>query len=322
MPARTFAAFFAAALGLTLPVAAQNPHPYPVGWEEMTEARKQEFLDIYNDLQASLDELELTPEEREALSDAEKKSLNQARWEVRRGYQDDLVEAEFEFPPYSEMSAALEVKKANQAGEPEGDSDEDVPNYDVESLVGAIVYDAGAPSNMFGGGQIVGNRFSTHTMVPVLTSGTVTSVQAVVVQGPAFTTMGDSAGFVLLGPQTGMGGAIAIFSTFTNGLTGTTETVSFTGFGANYTGSSFFVLFGDFASSYVPYFGTGSTMGQGHHGVVGYTGGMGPNITGTFNLGGTRNAFVRASGNIRSEVPVELMKFEIESGDKSKSKSE
>ena len=32
-------------------------------------------------------------------------------------------------------------------------------------------------------------------------------------------------------------------------------------------------------------------------GVVGYTGGMGPNITGTFDFGGTLNALVRATGN-------------------------
>jgi hypothetical protein len=41
--------------------------------------------------------------------------------------------------------------------------------------------------------------------------------------------------------------------------------------------------------------------------VVGYTGGTGPNITGTFDFGGTLNAFVRARGNI---VPVELMSFD------------
>jgi len=170
---------------------------------------------------------------------------------------------------------------------------------------GTITYDSGAFSTSFGGGSIVGNRFDTHTGIPVFANGSVDTVQAVVVQGSAFTT--SSAGFVLLGPQTGGGGAMAIFSTFT-AATGATATVTFNGIAASYTGSSFYVLFGDFSNSYVPAFGTGTTNAQGHHGVVGYTGGMGPNITGTANLGGTLNAFVRATGNI---VPVELMKFEV-----------
>jgi len=173
--------------------------------------------------------------------------------------------------------------------------------------VGTITYDDNIGATTFGGGAIIGNRFDTHTGVPVLASGTVETVQAVVVQGPAFSS--DSAGFVLEGPQTGGGGAMAIFSTFTNGLTATTETVTFAGIGASYTGSSFFVLFGDFASLYVPAFGTGSVNGQGHHGVVGYTGGMGPNITSTFDFGGTLNSLVRASGNI---LPVELIEYGIE----------
>lgn len=170
---------------------------------------------------------------------------------------------------------------------------------------GTITYDSGAFSTSFSGGSIVGNRFDTHTGLPVFANGTVNSVEAVVVQGSGFTT--SSAGFVLLGPQTGGGGAMAIFSTFTS-ATGATATVNFTGITASYTGSSFFVLFGDFSNSYVPAFGTGTTNGQGHHGVVGYTGGMGPNITAVGTLSGTLNAFVRATGNI---VPVELMKFEV-----------
>jgi hypothetical protein len=176
----------------------------------------------------------------------------------------------------------------------------------ARGAVGTIQYDQGAITDTFGSGAIIGNRFDTHTGLPVVASATVSTVEAVVVQGPAFTT--NSAGFVLLGPQTGGGGANAIFSSFTT-ATGATDTVSFPGIGANYTGASFFVLFGDFASIYVPAFGTGTTLGQGHHGVVGYTGGMGPNITGTFDFGGTLNAFVRASGNV---LPVELMNWSVD----------
>lgn len=175
-----------------------------------------------------------------------------------------------------------------------------------QEVIGTIRYDDGFATIGFGGGAIVGNRFNSHTGLPMLTSGTVSTIRAVVVPGPANTT--SSAGFVLLGPQTGGGGAMAIFSTF-GVATGVIDTVSFSGIGASYTGTEFFVLFGDFASSYIPVFGTGTTLAQGHHGVVGYTGGMGPNITGTFNFGGTLNSLIRASGNI---VPVELMSFEIE----------
>ncbi len=172
--------------------------------------------------------------------------------------------------------------------------------------VGAIQYDDGLPTIGFGGGAIVGNRFNTHTGNPLTASGTVSTVQALLVPGPANTT--SSAGFVLLGPQTGGGGATALFSTFT-GATGVVDTVSWTGMGVTYTGSSFFVLFGDFASVYIPVFGTGTNNGQGHHGVVGYTGGMGPNITSTFDFGGALNSVIRARGNI---LPVELISFDIE----------
>jgi len=175
-----------------------------------------------------------------------------------------------------------------------------------QQLVGSIVYDDGVGSTTFGGSAIIGNRFDTAVGNPVLTSGTVSTVVAVVAQGPAFTT--SSAGFVLEGPQTVGGAAFAIFSSFT-GATGTTDTVTFAGLGANYTGSSFFVLFGDFANSYVPVFGTGTTQTQGHHGVVGYTGGMGPNITSTFDFGGALNGLVRVTGNV---LPVELMSFDVE----------
>lgn len=174
--------------------------------------------------------------------------------------------------------------------------------------VGTITYDDGVITTSFGGGAIVGNHFDTHDGgVQLTASGTVSTVIGVVVPGPSVTT--SSAGFVLEGPQTVGGGALALFSSFTGGLTAATETVVFSGLGVNYTGSSFFVLFGDFANSYVPAMGTGSTNGQGHHGVVGYTGGMGPNITGTFDFGETLNGLVRASGNI---LPVELIEYGVE----------
>lgn len=169
-----------------------------------------------------------------------------------------------------------------------------------------IQYDQGNFSTSFGGGAIVGNRFDTRTGNPILASGTVDTVEAVVVPGASVSS--SSAGFVMLGPQTTGGGANAIYSSFT-AASGSTDTISFPSMGASYTGASFFVLFGDFASSYVPVFGTETVNGQGHHGVVGYTGGTGPNITGTFDFGGTLNAFVRAGG---TSLPVELTNWGVE----------
>lgn len=179
----------------------------------------------------------------------------------------------------------------------------------LPNAVGTIQYDDGAGSTTFGGGAIIGNKFDTAGGAPIFASGSVDTVQAVVAQGPANTT--SSAGFVLLGPQTGGGGALALFSTFTN-ASGVTDTLTFTGLGQNYTGNSFFVLFGDFANSYVPVFGTGTNDMQGHHGVVGYTGGMGPNITGTFDFGGALNGLVRATGNV---LPLELTDLAISKTD-------
>lgn len=179
------------------------------------------------------------------------------------------------------------------------------PSSNLGPTLGTIQYDSGAITTSFNIGAIVGNRFSTHTGAPVLNPGTVTEVQAVVVQGSAFTT--SSAGFVILGPQTSMGGAFAIDSTFTAADGGTTDTVTFTGLAATYT-QSFYVLFGDFNNSYVPAFGPGTVNGQGHHGVIGITGGMGPNITAT-SAQSTLNAFVRATGQV---LPVELMSFDVD----------
>ena len=178
----------------------------------------------------------------------------------------------------------------------------------TKAAVGTITYDSGLPNTAFSPGSpsLLGNRFNTHTGIPVCNPGTVSTVQALVVPGPANTT--SSAGFVLLGPQTSMGGAIAIDSTF-GPATGLIDSVTFAGLGATYTGSEFFVLFGAFSSVYVPVFGPGTTLGQGHHAIIGNTGGMGPSITATTPFATALNGFIRATGVI---VPVELMTFEVD----------
>ena len=68
------------------------------------------------------------------------------------------------------------------------------------AAVGTIVYDKDFPSVTFGNGSLVGNRFNTHTGIQIPTSGTLSTVQALVVPGTAATS--NSAGFVVLGPQT------------------------------------------------------------------------------------------------------------------------
>lgn len=238
-----------------------------------------------------------------AMSSADRRAaLKGMSQEERRGLWFELKKSEWE---EKNVEAAQKGFYRDAVARPAADTAGNARNASTRA-VGSITYDDGVITTSFGGGAIIGNRFNTHTGVPVLASGTVSTVVGVVIPGPAQTT--NSAGFVIEGPQTVSGGAFAIFSSFTT-ASGATDTVTFSGIGANYTGSSFFVLFGDFANSYVPAFGTGTTNGQGHHGVVGYTGGMGPNITSTFDFGGTLNGLVRAGGNI---LPVELMKYGVE----------
>lgn len=179
----------------------------------------------------------------------------------------------------------------------------------TKATLGTIAYDSGLPTTAFAPGSpsLLGNRFNTHTGIPVCNPGTVSTVQALVVPGPGAGTMA-SAGFVLLGPQTGGGGAMALFSTF-GPATGLIDSYTTAGIGVTYTGSEFFVLFGAFSSSFVPAFGPGTTLGQGHHGVIGNTGMMGPNITTTTAFGTPLNGFIRTTGVI---VPVELMTFEVD----------
>lgn len=240
--------------------------------------------------------------ELQAMSKAERKAAIRAMSpDERRGVWFAVKQADRANKGLSEPDGAFYTQAMDRVSGGDG-----TRTAGANRAVGTITYDDGVITTSFGGGAIIGNRFNTHTGVPVLASGTVDTVIGVVIPGPANTT--SSAGFVLEGPQTTGGGAFAIFSSFT-AASGTVDTVTFTGINANYTGDSFFVLFGDFANSYVPAFGTGTANGQGHHGVVGYTGGMGPNITGTFDFGGTLNGLVRAGGNI---LPVELMEYGVE----------
>lgn len=298
--------FSAVLLSAAFGTARGEDFSKPVGWDEMDEARKQEFLDIFEGFQAQRQAMRLTKEEKAALSAGEKKAHYQARWEIVRGYQQELEEKGFEFHSISDVAAEAAVKMQNAAESP-------APAGSVSSaLVGTIVYDSDFPNTAFANGSpfLVGNRFDTHSSGnPVCNPGTLSTVRALVVPGPANTT--SSAGFVVHGPQTSMGGANAIFSTFTN-ATGVVDSVSFAGLGVTYTGSSFFVLFGDFDNSYIPVFGPGTRAGQGHHAVIADTGGMGPNVTSITAITGM-NGFIRASGVLLTDTPVELMKFEVES---------
>lgn len=283
--------------------AAEEAFPLPSGWGEMDDERKQEYRDLWADFQSQNAEIKLSKEEKSALSESEKKAYQQAKWEIRTGFQETLANNGFVMPPYSallEESVKAGAKKAATGGSFDWGGES-------ASLVGTVIYDSGFPTIGFGGGEYVGNKFDTATGFPMLASGTISTVRAAVVPGPANTN--STAGVLLLGPQTGSGGAAAI-TTLTTSASGQIDTISFSSLSVNYTGASFFALLFDFASGYIPVAGTGTNLGQGHHAVVGYSGGMFPNITDTFNFGGALNAYVRVSGNIvdPGTVPVELQK--------------
>lgn len=243
-----------------------------------------------------------------AMSAADRKAALQAMSpEERKGLWFAIKQADWAARDTGTTESGFYRNAVSEAGSRKTDSAAKTRGAAGTKAVGTITYDDGVITTTFGGGAIIGNRFDTHTSVPVLASGTVSTVVGVLQPGGAVTN--SSAFFVIEGPQTAGGGATAIFSSATTGLTAATETVTFTGIGANYTGSSFFVLFGDNANSYIPAFGTGTTNGQGHHGMVGYTGGQFPDITSTFDFGNTLNGLVRASGNI---LPVELIEYGVE----------
>lgn len=286
----------------------QEDIPKPIGWEEMSAERQSEYLKLRMDYSEALADMTLSDDERAAMSEAERNAFQSARREVHSEFKKALVDAGFDLAPIYRSDLPSTVKKAVKNGNKTLARTEKI----AASATGSIIYDDGVVGTIFGGGAIIGNRFDTFSGGnPVGSNGTITAVQGVLQPGPANT---NGSGLVVIeGPQTAGGGAAALFNTAFSGLTDTVETVSITGLNVNYTGSSFFVLFGDFAQSYVPAFGTGSANGQGFHGVVGYTGGMFPSITSTFDFGNLRNGLVRASGNILTPIPVELMEIEVES---------
>lgn len=311
------ARFALLALIVSLPafatIQAQDAtHPIPVGWAEMDEATKAQFVALWEDFQASRAAMKLSDEEKDALSEAERRAFYQTFWQVQAGFREQLAAAGFELESAFQEELAATVKATTEKSAKSAPASKAGPSAKVAaSKTGTIQYDDGMITTSFGSGSIIGNRFNTFSGGnPVGSNGTINTVEAVVVQGGAFTT--QSAGFVVEGPQTVGGGAMAIFSTFTNAGTGATETVTFPGLGVNYAGSSFFVLFGDFNNSYIPAFGTGTVNGQGHHGAFGDTGGMGPNVTNIIDSP-SLNALIRVTGNIVYDIPVELMKFEVES---------
>lgn len=284
-----------------------------VGWDELSAEKKALYETILTSYESALAKIELAPGELKTMTAAEKKAHQQAQWAARAEYRQALVREGFEVAPLEAKAVTAQVKKAME--QPAEEPGAEAAEGEVEEIVGSIIYDSGVVDRSFGGGALVGNRFDTALGQPVQVNGTIETVSAVLVPGPA-NSNGD-AGYVIHGPINTMGGAAALNSGSTSGLTAATETVAFTNLGVQYVGNSFLVLFRDFASEYVPVFGTESRDSQGHHGIVGYTGGQGPNITGTFNFGNALNGFVRASGNIVNPIPVELMKFQVttEAGD-------
>ena len=288
-------------------VLGQIRGPAVEGWEALPQERKDAYLALVDVFESTKKAWSLSPEEKGKMSSAELKAHFQAVWEIKTQFVSGAAAAGFVFAKPEAKAIRAEVL-ATMAEMPSAEG-ENLIEESPQEAVGSIVYDSGPVTTSFGGGSIIGNRFNTALGQPVLPNGTIETVSAVVIPGPSQTT--SSAGFVIEGPKTAGGGAQALFSSFTNAA-GTVDTVVFNNLGVQYTGNSFYVLFGDFANSYVPAFGPGTLDGQGHHGVRGFTGGMGPNITSTAPISGL-NAFIRATGNITNPIPVELMKFEIKS---------
>lgn len=302
--------FLFMAASMTGFVVAQDKGPAVEGWDSLSPERQGAYLAFVDEFETSKKAWAVSDEEKKAMSSAERKALYQSLWTLRTRFVEQVENAGFVFAEAEKKELRSEVLAGMSEAAPAEEKAE--PEESPQEAVGTIIYDSGMFTTSFGSGTIIGNRFNTALGQPILANGTIETISAVVVPGPSQND--SSAGFVIEGPQTVGGGAQALFSSFTNAA-GTVDTVVFNNLGVNYVGNSFYVLFGDFATSYVPAFGPSTRDGQGHHGVRGYTGGMGPNITNTAPIVGL-NAFIRASGNIVNPIPVELLKFEVKSESK------
>ena len=171
--------------------------------------------------------------------------------------------------------------------------------------IGSIAYDDGVVTALPGvTSHCFGNRFNTFTGSPVMANGMLTEMSVFVASGA-----GTDGIFVsLYGPVNTTAGTAPFvgdeFVTLTAG-SGTWNAINLTGFTTpwSYSGPSFLAGVWYIAGDSVG-LGTGTTNGQGHHGM------MINDIVGTgyTELSGL-NALVRVTGDI---VPVELMHFTIE----------
>ncbi len=167
------------------------------------------------------------------------------------------------------------------------------------TLFGTITYDDGvanvAPTTT---SRCWGNRFDTGGGFPVQASGSITkvSVYMVSISGNAFITIADQL-------NTGAGTAMNIDSS-SYPMTVGWNVVSFTT-PFSYVGSSFLAGIWYFGGD-VPGLGTGTTGGQGHHGMdINDSAGT---LTG-YNPSTTFNALFRPMGDLLT--PVELRNFEV-----------
>lgn len=162
---------------------------------------------------------------------------------------------------------------------------------------GTIQYDDGvATGTPTGDSHCWGNQFNSAMGSSVNASGSVTGVQfyMAAVTGNAFVSV--------YGPVAGATAA-QLTSVSVPAAAGW-NTHTFTA-ALNYTGSSFLAGVWYFGGDSVAV-GTGTTGGQGLHGMHINDGAVGTGFTAP----GTFNALVRASGNVL--VPVELMSFSVE----------
>ena len=262
---------------------AIDPHALPVGWDEMSEARQQQFASIRDDYAGQYSEVKPSQEEYAGLSKAERRVVNSAMKGLEQEYLGTLDEAGFEL----EVEVLARIAAA---------VDEDAP---LAAAPGAIVYDDGIQTGVPTISSLCwGNRFDTASGNPVADPGTVTRMTFFIDSGSGT----DNVFVSLFDQQSGTTANVLTSSSVPlNNGPGTFNTHTF---GSVVFNGGLLAGVWSFGSGDQVGLGSGTVNGQGHHGmrindIVG---------TGYTELAGL-NALVRVTGP--NLIPVELMKFEI-----------
>lgn len=161
-------------------------------------------------------------------------------------------------------------------------------------VLGSITYHSGALGTCCQNSFMVGNQFDSALSEPLEMSGSVTMATFDMI------TVGGSAAFISLFDQLAGTAANLIISTNVSAMTGNNVAT----IAAPYVGSTFLAGAWQFNTD-VPAVATGTTGGQGFHGI------SINDIVGTaFTTLGSLNAAFTATGDVLT--PVELLNFDVE----------